>query len=788
MDTNIKDQYPTKSNISTLFVLIYIGVFVAITAVTSFFYIDIEQNATNNIKTEMRFANKFISNTIYADLKQNSTLMQIIGQEILAHDPKLESREYLTNYLTTIINRSNNDQIVAIGVSSTDGQIQAISNVGLDKKLPNLRKIAPTVRTFNDIDNTGKVSIGRTYFAPFLLNGTGSWVVPIRMLIQDGDANKAIVSAGISTSLFDSLWDSINPKFNISTYILRDDNYVQFSNNDDISNDILYNSVLPQTCTTHTDVYITSQSTVKCTVLDKETLAFTTHNEFFNFTTITTVGMNTLDDLMSVEYNALLIKYLVSILVSSVLFSLGLYLTTSHKRKLEYQATNDSLTSLPNREALHLLLNDHISKANNSTEIALFFIDLDDFKEVNDTYDHSVGDQLLIEVANRLKGILRSTDFVARLGGDEFVVVTTNSSNRRRNRMSTTEVATQIQKATTDAIIINDIPIYVNSSVGIATFPNHATTTSDLLRKADIAMYESKVLGKNQAITFSIDLEVSTLRNNEMRRRLRESVLNDNFYVLFQPQVCSENNQLIGFESLVRWNDDVFTDVGPAVFIPIIESMNLINELGEFVLDESLKFFSEYKRKAGCRFEGCLYRKKNAVCKISVNVSSLQFNNDKLLDTIQSALIRYDLQPSELVIEVTESALVSDTIETESVNALHELGVGIAIDDFGTGYSSLKKLSTLPVDIIKIDKSFIDSIGMGDKNEFVIDTVVSLSKRLNAIIIAEGVETKEQYELLRKKDAKIIIQGYVIARPTSSYELLTTKNKCVIDQSLDGTE
>ena len=457
-------------------------------------------------------------------------------------------------------------------------------------------------------------------------------------------------------------------------------------------------------------------------------------------------------------------SYMGVMLFTLAMWRLLIHLISNHDIALTKQANHDSLTGLPNRANLNKELTSRLQFAKNSrTIMVLFFIDLDDFKQVNDSYNHMIGDKLLIEVAHRFKDVLREDDFVARLGGDEFVVITNDYGNNRRTSMDVQRIAEQIHSATTDKIEIDEITLYSNSSLGISIYPDHATTETELLRTADVAMYASKKNGKNQFTIFSNDIEVTALLDFELRQELRRAIIDDNcseFSIVFQPQFQFTSQLIVGFEVLVRWNNDKFPHCGPDVFIPMVEEMHLIDVLGDFVLNYALSEWTEY-RDHYCKH--CNY--KNHYAKIAVNMSTLQFQRPDQVQYIKNKLKYYNMEPRELEIEMTESALIDEFKESAALEELADYGINVSIDDFGTGYSSLKKLNTMPFNCIKIDKSFIDQIGIDIKGESLIHIILLLGKKLGVDIVAEGVETTEQCEFLFQHCPNIIIQGYIFSLP-----------------------
>jgi len=318
-------------------------------------------------------------------------------------------------------------------------------------------------------------------------------------------------------------------------------------------------------------------------------------------------------------------------------------------------------------------------------------------------------------------------------------------------------------------IQVDDIMLYSNSSIGISVYPCSADTESELLRTADLAMYRCKQQGKNQHTIYSEEIERDVLEEYEIGQQLRRAIVDDkckDFYMVYQPQFSPSEQQVIGFEALIRWNNRQYPNIGPDKFIPIIEKMNLIDNLGECVMDKVLSEYSTFRNncKAKCSFY------KTHPLKISINTSALEFN-DQMVEVVYKKMLQYDLEPHELEIEITETTLVNEMHELSVIEHLNNLGIGVALDDFGTGHSSLKKLSTMPFNSIKIDKAFIDQIGIDMRTEAVILMILILGQELDVTIVAEGVETKDQLEYLLEHCPNIIIQGYIYSMPVTATDL-----------------
>ena len=385
------------------------------------------------------------------------------------------------------------------------------------------------------------------------------------------------------------------------------------------------------------------------------------------------------------------------------------------------------------------------SKRQNNS-IALFFIDLDRFKQVNDSLGHDCGDLLLVEVSRRLSELLRIDDTVARIGGDEFVVLLETF----RDASYLGAVAQKIITAVEKPVLLLDNEVSIGASIGIALYPEDANDSSVLLRHADIAMYHAKQLGRNtfQFFTPRMNAEATERLTKESNVKLAYS--NNEFINHYQPIIDARTGKAAGFELLMRWQSKQGL-IAPAGFIHVAEELGLIIPMTEAALERGLTDLKKWHVE-----RPTLY--------LSVNLSPQHFAKESLVFYIAKLLKKYSLPAYLLKIEVTESALLSEPEKSiRTMNSLSELGVILALDDFGTGFSSLSYLKRLPLDIIKIDRSFISGIGVEKTDEAIVDATIVLAKRLNMHCIAEGVETKEQLEYLVKMQC-YYIQGYLYSK------------------------
>ncbi|MBS5885230.1 MAG: EAL domain-containing protein [Clostridium sp.] len=431
---------------------------------------------------------------------------------------------------------------------------------------------------------------------------------------------------------------------------------------------------------------------------------------------------------------------------------------TDRKEKeieINYLSFNDEVTRIPNRRFFVREVTNHINNYPNE-KIAFIFIDLDNFKYVNDTYGHDAGDLLLIEFTKIIKNMKIKDSLFARYGGDEFIIVQYNIQEKNQIKY----ILDNIIKKLSNPIIINDKEIFCTLSIGVSVYPIDGGDMPILLKRADMAMYLAKVNGKNRYEFFDIKILEILNREFDIEKGLRVAVDKSEIKMLYQPKIKVDTEEVIGFESLVRWNSKSLGIVSPSEFIPIAESSGLIIPIGKYIINESFRKCKELTLKTNKKF------------KMAINLSEVQIRDEDIVSFISESLKFYDLSAEYIEFEITESIIMKSAEKNIStLEKLKKLGVSLALDDFGTGYSSLSYLRTLPIDVLKIDKSFIDGIIIEEKSEYIINSIVELSHYLSLLVVAEGVETKEQLDFLKKISCDVI-QGYYFSRPVEFDEAI----------------
>ncbi len=432
---------------------------------------------------------------------------------------------------------------------------------------------------------------------------------------------------------------------------------------------------------------------------------------------------------------------------------------TDYKRKVEqinHLAYHDALTGLPNRHLFHDRLIQSLAHAHLHQEsLAILFIDMDRFKNVNDSLGHNIGDELLKKIARRLEECIREGDTLARLGGDEFIVLLPTVFLQQVER-----IARRILEEMKAPFIIDGFELFISASIGVSMYPNDGIDQDTLIKNADTAMYQAKELGKNTYQFYTLAMSTQSFAKLEMESYLRKAIERNELVVYYQPQIDLMNQQLIGMEALVRWKHPKLGMVSPGKFIPLAEETGLIVPVGEWVLRTACKQAKQWHDQGIWPL------------KMSVNMSVRQFQQQNIVALVAAVLEDTKISPSSLELEITESILQNIDMIMPQLEKLKKLGVQISIDDFGTGYSSLNYLKNFPVDTLKIDQSFIRDIYCDPRNATIVMTIIAMAQTLQMNVIAEGVETEEQLRFLIQQQCDGA-QGYYFSPPIPAEEIWT---------------
>lgn len=440
-------------------------------------------------------------------------------------------------------------------------------------------------------------------------------------------------------------------------------------------------------------------------------------------------------------------------------FSIRRLITTYNKHFKEYERKlhklqyHDKLTGLYNRQELKERL-DLLIKHKNDRKSALMFIDIDNFKNINDTMGHTIGDLLLIKVSERVLKLHKTNCTFYRLGGDEFAVLLEGIADSTEAKALAVEIFEELNSG----FEVDNICLFITLSAGISLYNKHGANSDDFMKNADIALYKAKESGRNRMVFYNEQMNEAVTERMKIEKNLRTALENDEFQLHYQPQLDIKTNKISGFEALIRWKSSQLGLVAPLKFIGIAEDTNLIIPIGEWVLRNACLFLKKLQENG--------YTDLN----ISVNVSIIQLLQENFVDIVLEVLHSMKLNPKQLELEITESILMeSYEVIKDKLKILREQGIKIALDDFGKGYSSLNYLKQLPITTLKIDKSFIDTISNDDNNKSLINIIVEIGENMDLNVIAEGVETQEQMDYLMKCRCDKI-QGYLFSKPITECE------------------
>ncbi|NLP51889.1 EAL domain-containing protein [Bacillus sp. RO1] len=426
---------------------------------------------------------------------------------------------------------------------------------------------------------------------------------------------------------------------------------------------------------------------------------------------------------------------------------------TEHKLlldKVNHLANHDYLTELPNRRKLKETMQELVENYEETRrEFAVFYIDLDRFKYINDTLGHPIGDELLRAVAERLLRYKSQGHFVSRVGGDEFILLYHEENLLAKLK----DIASGLMRNIKAPYNIGEYELYLTACVGVSVFPIDGKTEEVLLKNADIALYRAKELGKNYFEIYTPSISVKTYQQFTLERDMHKAIKEEQFEIYFQPKVNATSYEIVGAEALIRWDHPIWGMLSPGEFIPLAEESGIINEIGDYVMHKVLKQIS------------CWKRERVPVVPISINVAPQRFLRKNYYNMVKQAIETYQVSPSYLELEITETSFLHNTeVVLKMVQELRKLGVKVALDDFGTGYSSMTRLTELDIDVLKVDRSFVKDVETNRKNAVILESLIIIAKELNMEVVVEGVETEGQLKFMQEKNCDII-QGYIFSKP-----------------------
>lgn len=721
---------------------------------------DVKADAAN----QQNYSNKLIKHSISNYLNKYESFLQVIGEHlisVLSTDQEDRAQSIID------LQRLKNNELVSIQLADINGNVVLNSNTFREKGFIDLGRDAKNAEALEELKKSHGIVMGRTYYIPRI----NDWLIPLSLTLKDQNEELlGVISIDLRYSQVHENWFGGKAHYqHIRRLLLRDDlyrQYVSFAEELGYGNWLLkpvpqdrYEFILGllefQLGITKSQL-INGVENLTITVPDKDNLlnlATLSYNPKFGLYTISATAYS---ELLSRIFSLTL--WLVSFLL---VFNIGLYFlfrTVSRrdaeaKQTLQHQVEHDPLTKLPNRRYLV----NHFKKWSESHDGAhtLLYLDLNNFKTCNDIYGHSVGDKILCVAAER---ILKNFDkcLCIRQGGDEFIIL-----NPATNESVLQKQCERFLKLLSQKITVNQLEFSILASMGIASAPDDGNTLDELLRKADMAMYEAK--RKQRFISFyTQELEIKTKQISEIEKELLSALENNELSVVYQPQVDAYSHHVLGVEALLRWTNPRLGFVPPDVFIPVAESSGLIHDIGHFVMETALKECDEVSNLCDLKHK----------LRVSVNLSVSQLFNDDFITNLNELVLRYKGHKITFMLEVTESLFIDDLVRAKAIlEQVKEKDVYISLDDFGTGYSSLSVLSKLPINELKIDRSFVNDILTDEHDWLLAKSIIYLCKSLSIPVVAEGVENKAQADRLAAHGCDIF-QGYYFAKPMPKEDLI----------------
>jgi diguanylate cyclase (GGDEF)-like protein len=702
---------------------------------------------------ELRYLNRLFAEGTRASFVVQQSRLLLLGEQLRrsgATDDPAAGRE-LINQMARL-----DPGMVAFGLARADGQLVLVSGDRAGE-LPNLRQASETRDSFEQAVQTRRLTIGRPYFMSLL----SQWVIPLRVALPEPDGSvRWVMTAGLRLDGGSTVWARMQLPSHTGLRLIREDGYLQYISGpkapggDAEAVRALYATPLAEA--ERRELADLARPEGGAGVLDRPELG--------GEVLVSVIGLP--------EYGLVAIagtprwrvyaRALRSLLLPAGLMLVYLAATWGaytrarraqqrHDDRLVHLAHHDPLTGLPNRALVMDRLRQTLAVSRRQDRgAALLFADLDNFKHINDTYGHRFGDALIRRMAGIFAESVRPGDTVARLGGDEFLVVLPDLADDADAR----RVAERVLARFRDPLDVEGQRIHTSTSIGIAVGPRDASDPEELLRLADIALYDAKGRGRRCYSFFDARLNQNARRRSEVETCLREALARNELSVAYQPIFRADRRErMSGLEALVRWNSPALGAVSPEEFIPVAEEAGLVGAIGHFVLSRAAADVAALNRELGEEL------------RVSVNVSAWEFRAGRVAESVQECLQQSGLLPRNLMLELTESVMIEDFSKVKAqLLAVRRLGASIAVDDFGKGYSSLSYLSRLPVSTLKIDRFFVRDLCQDGQDRALVRSIIALAHELDMLVVAEGVETAEQIDALSSFQCDLL-QGYFFSPP-----------------------
>jgi diguanylate cyclase (GGDEF)-like protein len=724
------------------------------------------QESLRDTEQELAYTNSLLAQATRSVLNQQEHSLRLLGQR-LVDVGSLDNPEAGRRILDSM--RELDPFMAGWGFARPDGQLLLISGVPAGTPLPNLRRQERDRPSFDRALTTRSIQLGRPYYMQQLAR----WVIPVRVAIRNpvGEA-VAVMTAGYPISGEGTAWTGLTLPKAMQSFIVRQDGYAQYAS--DIQGDLGYFYQTPFEPGLLAALADSHNATVAYVSEDGQ--ARYAHQVLlpeYQLRTIAVAGEARIMAYWLDHLRVPLVLLLAFLLLGSAVYWYLRRSQSSHEERLVYQASHDALTDLPNRVMMLDRLNYAIQAARYSGRaLAVLFIDLDNFKNINDHYGHDVGDDLLRQVAVRLSKVLPPPATLGRQGGDEFIAVLPGMDGPE----AAGHFAVQLLQALHPVFAVGGRQCSILASIGVAMLEGGEDTAIELLRKADAAMYKAKAEGRGGYAFYSEAINERIHRRADIEDALREGLARHEFSVVYQAQVECARNCITGVEALVRWTSASLGPVSPVEFVPVAEEAGLIGLIDDLVLRHACREIKQLGEELGINLT------------LSVNLSASEVLNEMMPARVRAVVLETGFSAERLTLEVTETSLVRQFDRAAAQLAkLREWGFGIALDDFGTGYSSLSLLHRLPATEIKVDRSFVKDVLQDPFDADLVRGIVGMGKGLGIKVVAEGVETEQHYAFIRATTCDHA-QGYYLSRPIPGDELRRLVAQYLANAATPGQE
>ncbi|ENM1123964.1 TPA: EAL domain-containing protein [Vibrio parahaemolyticus] len=759
-----------KKNIWTLYMMLLTVSIVTFSLFGYYHY----QATLDKYKDKQLLQLELFASSVESLLKGQESLLEVVGHQLVEQNSFTRTAAIQTRpMLDKLLNI--HPAIIGFGLTNPNGDYISVSSNLILEKLHNLKQDPLTRETFLEALNSDRMVIGRTYF----MEAQDSLVIPIRKAIPNKNGVvQAVMTAGFNMNTSSVFRNDIHANEHNRVSLIRNDGYLTFSSSEDTTikdyqkpaDDLNKQALLDQIQQDYgwdTD-QVKQLTRAINVVVDTQRL-----NELITLKYLPDYGLwaTSSTDLSFIKrgfYSQFAFYCIVFLIVQAAFYALFRSIANNEhetKERLLYQACHDHLTRLPNRE--YLRSNIQRWMCGSSNPFTLMFIDIDNFKSVNDTHGHEFGDEVLKQISTRLNHFSGEGRLIVREASDEFIFIV-----NRTDEETIKDLASELIQTLSKPYNVNDNQFLLSCSIGIAFYPMHGDNLDALLLSADIAMYQAKKQ-RNAYSLFNQEMQASHLHKMKVEQRLRLAIEKQTLFMAYQPQL-NINGKIYGVEALVRWEDEELGKVPPNEFVPVAESSGLMVRLGELIIEKSLEDMDLLTTHLATPIQ------------MSINISVKQFLHAKFIERLMAAMDKYHLDCNRITLEITENLFIEDLEKfSPTCERLHALGFKISLDDFGTGYSSLSMLRTLPIDEVKIDKSFVDNIEHDKKALNMVKNIIAIGKNFEMKVLAEGVETQRQRDQLEACGCDLI-QGYFYSKPLSFDQLVSfvkdnKEEKAIID-------